>query len=86
MDLALEGDVRQGIDLDLTRFAPHQQQLIRAAYGAHKVGGGLEVELGLGVLSHPGGIRGCCVYGSIGEEEVEEQHLGCGWKGGCAAC
>ena len=31
-------------------------------------------------------IRGCCVYGGIAEEEVQEQCLCYGWEGGCAAC
>ena len=37
----------------------------------------------LGLL---GDIRGSCVYGRVVEEEVQEYQLGCGWKGGCAAC
>ena len=33
-----------------------------------------------------GGMRGCCVFGSVAEGGSKEQHLGYGWKGGCAAC
>ena len=47
---------------------------------------GLESGSGLSVLSYPRDIMGCCVHGSIDEEEGEEWCLCCGGKGGRAAC
>ena len=40
-----------------------------------------ELGLGLGLML---GVSSCTA--TLRKEEVERPHLGCGWKGGCAAC